>query len=179
MKRFLLIALLVLAVGAVPLGVHAYSALCAGPVNAYSLLANPRNQAQRELRTPAKEPITVTAPAEARVSVLDVLLGIKEADPIAFPAHVVVGLALQAGGCPLDATGDQWRKAAAHAWTDGAAHIAALGLNDTIGKADSSAAVVTLLQSYAQDEPWHDADLSRVQAAYAALCSGGVACASG
>lgn len=97
-------------------------------------------------------------------------LRVKESHAVAFPLHAGLGLALEASGCPAANSGDQWRKAAAHAWTDRTAQIAAAGLRRTLGATAPPEAVVAVLRRYAADEPWHTANLERVCAVLGSTC---------
>jgi hypothetical protein len=94
---------------------------------------------------------------------LDLAITIKQTDQVAYPLHVLAGFALEVGRCPVEATGDQWRKAAAHAWSDAPARIAADGLGRTMVPLVGQQAVQASLQRFAVDEPWHALNLERVE----------------
>jgi hypothetical protein len=158
-------ALVAVAVLAGPPLARGYQMLCAGPVDTYPLIAAERDAARGEAAS-SSSPTGVT-PAVARAMALDLFLKVKQADPVAFPAHALAGAALEVGRCPARATGDQWRKAASHAWTDDAARLAAEGLKRTLGEE----AGLETLRAYAADEPWHSGNLGRVERAYRSIAS--------
>lgn len=103
-----------------------------------------------------------------KAEALTVLLTVKQSDYVSFPAHLVAALSLEVGGCPPRSSGDQWRKAAGHAWTGWTAQLAVGGLRRTLERTDGLAGTVATLRSYAADEPWHAANLRRVMSAYEA-----------
>jgi hypothetical protein len=96
--------------------------------------------------------------------VLDVIIQIKQSDQVAFSMHMMAGAILEAGQCSAEGTGDQWRKAAAHAWADWPARWAAAGLERTLVQSEGSTVVHAALRRFADDEPWHAANLARVEA---------------
>jgi hypothetical protein len=163
-RRFGSAALVAVAVLAGPPLARGYQTLCAGPVDTYPLIAAERDAARGEAASTRSTGVT---PAAARAMALDLLLKVKQADPIAFPAHVLAGAALEVGRCPARASGDQWRKAASHAWTDDAARLAAEGLKRTLGEE----AGLETLRAYATDEPWHAGNLDRVERAYRSIAA--------
>ncbi len=155
---------LVLGLGLPPL-VGGYRALCAGPVDTYPVVVAVRDEARSEAAAPAA-PQAPPPPAVFRADVLDLVLRVKQSDPVAFSVHVVVGLALEAGRCPAAATSDQWRKVAGHAWFEAGARVAAAGLARTAGAAFGDEVALRWLARYAAAEPWHAENLARVQRAY-------------
>ena len=156
-----------LAAGGLVLLVRAGSALCAGPVDTYPVIAAARDEAavQAEQSAPSSPPALA---ARAQAQALTLLLAVKQADVVSFPAHALAGGALELAGCPAGSTGDQWRKAAGHAWAGWPARVAAAGLHRTLDRRSGSAATLATLQRYATDEPWHAANLDRVIALYRA-----------
>jgi hypothetical protein len=173
----ILVALIgLLVVAAIPLS-RGYNRLCHEPVDAFYALAEVRDAARSELHEAAAE-TERPAPGQAgpasgmgsiqllwlqlRSTALERFLDFKQSNQVAFPLHVVVGYALETGRCPAATVGDQWRKAAAHAWTDGPAKVAADGLGRTLAPAIGQQATVESLRRYAADEPWHAENLQRV-----------------
>ncbi len=156
--RVLLAIVLIAAVAVTPPLVSGYRALCAEPVDTYPVLAATRDGARTEAPSSLE--------ANAWASVLDVFLHIKQSDAVAFPLHVAAGYALEAGGCPVASSADQWRKAAGHAWFDSAAHLSANGLARTAGRLVGEQATRERLERYAREEPWHAENLARVEAVY-------------
>ncbi|HLG72357.1 MAG TPA: hypothetical protein VK009_18225 [Chloroflexota bacterium] len=150
-----------------------YAALCAGPVDTYPAIAAARDQAAQEAQAaaPASAPAGL---AHIQAGALSLVLVVKQADYVSFPAHVAAGLALEAGRCPLSSSGDQWRKAAGHAWADWPAQVAAAGLARTLGRFEGPERTLALLRAYAASEPWHAAKLARVIAAFQGPSVGGV-----
>ena len=153
-------------VGVTSLLARGYQTLCRGPVDTFPLLAAARGEAQREAGAAPAAP--ASAFAALRAEALDLVLRVKQSDAVAFPAHALAGAALEEGGCPVAASADQWRKAAGHAWFDGAARLAAAGLARTAGASAGDGATLAALARYAADEPWHAENLARVVAAYRA-----------
>ncbi len=151
------VALLAIVITAVPVW-NGYRVMCAGPVDTYPTLAAARDEARSEA------PSSTTSSLWA--GVLDTVLRVKQSDPVAFPAHVLAGYALEAGGCPATSSADQWRKAAGHAWFDLAARVSADGLARTAGRSLGEQATRAQLDQYARDEPWHAQNLARVQTVY-------------
>ncbi len=149
---------------ATPWLVDGYRALCAGPVDTYPKPVAARDEARDASATPVAG--TPAPLADPRGAAFTLLLQVKQSDSVAFPAHAVVGTLLEWGGCPVEATSDQWRKAAGHAWLDSAARLAADGLARTAGAAFGDRSTLDWLARYAADEPWHAENLGRVQAAY-------------
>ena len=155
-------------VGGPPLA-RGYQALCAGPVDTYPLLAAAREAARDEAASAS--PSSPVSPAAVRAAALDLLLQVKQSDVVAFPAHALAGAALEAGGCPAEAAGDQWRKAAGHAWSAEAAGLAAAGLARTLDMALGDQAAIETLRRYAAAEPWHADNLARVEQTFRSLSS--------
>lgn len=167
----LVLAALALALAAVPLA-RSYSALCHTTVDTYPALVAARDQAQAAAAPSGEGSRSVAQLGAAlRARILAHAIRIKQSDPIAFPAHLTAALVLGAGHCSPTSVGDQWRKAAAHAWHPLPARIAAAGLARTVGATQGDAAALDLLARYAAEEPWYAANLARVTTAYAAYAS--------
>lgn len=157
----LLVGMLV--VPAVP-ATRAYGALCAGPVDVYPVLAAARNEARTAATVAAGQRPSALTAMKART--LEALLRVKQSDYVAFPAHAIAGVALELSGCPVAATGDQWRKAALHSWADWPAQVAASGLRRTMGDPQGNGAVLEMLARAEAEQPWFVANVRRVRKAY-------------
>jgi hypothetical protein len=144
------------------LAVRGYQRLCSAPLDTYPILAASRAGAVAEAGGSWSATSIV---AGGRAVVLDAVLQVKQSDLVAFPSHVVAGVALEYGGCAPSATRDQWRKAAVHAWSEWAAGLAAAQLGRTAQTPAERLTVLDELAVYASDEPWHAANLRRVAAA--------------
>ena len=148
-----------------PLG-WGYARLCTAPVDTFPVMA----AASRSAATEAKE-AGERAPeswgarvAALRARALERLLGWKQSDEVAFPLHVVAGRALETGRCRQEATMDQWRKAAMHAWTDEAAVTAASGLMRTVDGGEGAGAALAVLERAKVEQPGYAGNLARVVA---------------
>jgi hypothetical protein len=155
----------VLLVAALVVSATAYRAVCVGSASAYEVMAEARSRASSEAAVGARGAgllgTATTSIARARAAALGALLEVKQSDAVAFPAHAVVGLAVEAGPCTPEARAAQWRKAAKHASTPPAAELAAAGLRRTLGPNAALAA----MRADAVAEPWFAPSLDRVAAA--------------
>jgi hypothetical protein len=164
----LLALVLVMLIPSVPV----YRRLCAAPASAFPVLAAARDGAAREaavragVAAHAQEDVRARLAAAAarwKADALRTLVAVKQSDAVAFPLHAVMGLALEAGPCPLEVAGDQWRKAAQHCGDARCAPWAAAGLSRTwvaaLGREETDAR----LAQFAQEMPWDAAKLARVR----------------
>ena len=164
----LLFACTVLLVGAVTPAMGAYRTLCARPVDGFPVIASARDAAAAEARQLARSNPSSSSALLARVKadLLRVVLQVKQADPLAFPAHAFAGAVLEAGRCSPDAVEAQWRKAAVHAWAEWSADLAAAGLARTLGASRGGEETVMVLERLVEEQPWHAANVARVLRRY-------------
>gem|GEM_PF-6266462 len=163
-RRGRLVALIVVGLVMAPVG-WGYARLCTAPVDTFPVVA----AASRSAATEAKE-AGERAPeswgarvAAMRARALERVLVLKQSDEVAFPLHVVAGRALETGRCRQEATVDQWRKAAMHAWSDKAAATAAAGLTRTVdGGAGVGTALAVVERAKVEQSRFAD-NLARVQ----------------
>ncbi len=99
-----------------------------------------------------------------KAEALRLVVHVKQSDGVAFPLHAVAGLALEAGRCPAEVAGDQWRKAAQHCGDSRCEPWAAAGLQRTWVAALGREQTVTRLAQIATEQPWDAAKLARVGA---------------
>ncbi len=159
-RRFVAIVFLLAVVVSGTLAVRAFAVACQRPVSLFAVLAE-----FRDGRRPSMEGPTDAEEARQRfmrgpgAGFVNAILAIKQADYIAFPAHVAAAWTLETAGCEPAAIRDQWLKAARHAWADGPAAWAAAGLARTVGPGID---LPQLLRADSELMPWFDANLGRV-----------------
>ena len=166
-RRVGVIAAVVLLAALAPLALRSARALCAGRVDAYVAIAGARDQQRRLAAELAagrdaglRQELGALGAALAG-GALDLVLVVKQSDPIAFPVHAVVGTGLELASCDRDAIADQWLKAARHAWADWAAEITAAALARRRG-ADPAELLGARLEREAAEQPWFASNLDRV-----------------
>jgi len=170
--RWLVAGGLALAIGILPLA-SGYRLACQGELNAFSALSG----AEQRLNDPhpaASAPHTqLILPLDAHFEgaidsagarALQTVLEVKQADVVAFPAHMLLASALQAGGCDRAAVRVQWIKAALHASRPENAERAAQALA-SLTTPGEQAAVATEIGRAAAENPWSDG-IRSVQLAY-------------
>jgi hypothetical protein len=152
----------------VTVSIRSARALCAGPVDAYVAIAAARDQ-QRLQSAGAAADRAAGGPERLRAigasltaGAIDLVLVVKQSDPVAFPAHALVGTGLELAGCDRAAVADQWLKAARHAWTDWPARVTATALARAQPAGPGQEATVAWLARDAAAQPWFAPNLDRV-----------------
>jgi hypothetical protein len=116
------------------IGMKAFTLACDGSLEGSRYLRSVRRQVAATAPPPAPRPTAIPKPIPALPSVVDRaretagivgdaaiggILRVKQADPVAYPAHIAAGYALDVAGCGEDAVRIQWLKAGLHASRDG------------------------------------------------------------
>jgi hypothetical protein len=150
-------------------------ALCAGPIDTYGSIVAAREQ-QRQQATGLVSDRTAglfgdlrATAASLSAGAIDLVLVVKQSDPVAFPAHVVAGIGLEVAGCDRAAIADQWLKAARHAWSDWPARVAADGIARVRPSGPNDDATMTWLARDAAEQPWFAPNLDRVVRQYRSI----------
>jgi hypothetical protein len=102
------------------------------------------------------------------VTAITAFVRVKEADAVAYPAHVVAAYVLDGAGCGEDAIRIQWLKAGLHASREGQPEQVARALEARTTDADDRAQLRQIVQIWSERQPW-SVPMRRVRDAFDAL----------
>jgi hypothetical protein len=102
------------------------------------------------------------------VTAITSFVRVKEADAVAYPAHVAAAYVLAGAGCGEDAVRIQWLKAGLHASRDGQPEQIARSLEARTTDADDRAQLRQIVQIWSERQPW-SVPMRRVRDAFDAL----------